>query len=114
MEYLEEMEFEEESDLSAEHSRRKGRRRISKARQRAHVRRLQEGLSIGGIKPSIYLKYDYEKKERTGRIHRASHSGGTKWMKRQSNRVIRKTPSGQLPRKGNGYRRRYDYWNIWI
>ena len=110
MDYTEETEFEEMTDPAEEHRQEKARRRISKARQRAHERRrYRKLLAIDGAY-NVWVKYDFYKQEYTGRIHRCTNSRKQKSLKRQSNKVIRKAPLNQLSGKGSVYRKKFDYW----
>lgn len=37
--------------------------------------------------------------------------GGTKkWLRRQSNKVIRNATFDEIPQRGNGYKKKYDLW----
>ena len=110
MEYWEKMEIEEEPDPAEEHRQKKAKRRISKARQRAHERRLYTQITNYGHRRTIRPGYDYYRKIDTGRVKRDSHSRKQKWLKRQSWKVIRKTPQEKLPSRGNGFRKQFDYW----
>lgn len=62
-------------------------------------------IEMGGFKPSLgYISDD-------GKHHLPRSSNTQQWLKRMSNKRVRKTP---LPHKGNGYRKAFDYWYIWF
>ena len=118
------IEFEENEiqdadlNLSVEHLLDKEKRVVSMERQKSRKRRLLNGLSQSGYKPSIGrgLKWDEELDEYiyTDRVKRQKNSKCQKGLKKISERTVRHLPFEALPPKGNHYRKVFDYWWIWI
>jgi len=115
-------DFESEIDyeeLCKEHlniKRKKSNRRNN--RKHKTKRLCSQLINHGNWKPSIWADGDWnpktQKYEYSGRVKRAKHSNQQKWMKRYSNRVIRRNPENMISQKGNYYKKQFDYWWTWL
>lgn len=97
------------------HSRRTGRRYRRKKGQEKADRRLAI-VQLSGYAPHRgYVDWEFEGKTllHTGKyIKYPKNSKCQRWLKRVSNKKVRTCP--YLPKKGNGYRRFFDYrWALY-
>ena len=114
-------EKDPDADLSKEHCLKKAERSRSMMRQqnRRH-HQLQELQHAGSkhTKPSIYADIVWSNDEGryvyNGRVGRQKHSHNQKFLKRYSNKVIRRTPHSKVSLNGNYNRKLFDYWWIWL
>ena len=108
-----------DSNLSEEHFQNKKKRKVSMERQKVHKERLLSSLSHNYYcKPSIWrdFRWDEEcgKYVETNRVKRNKNSKTQKWLKKASERTVRHLPLDAIARKGNRYRKAFDYWWTWI
>lgn len=116
------MEYEEifedyDIDPFEVHLLEKEKRFKSMERQKCHKQRLTyEIRHSAGYKPSIGLVGEWKENEYIdeGRVWRGNRSSAQKKMKKITHHRVRKLPTDSLPRKGNRYRRVYDYWWKWF
>ena len=108
---------EEENELSEitladEQRRMKNRHRLHRIRNVRKNDRLLRIINFGRYAPHIgYIDWGFEGKTllHSGKyIKYPRNSRLQKWMKRKTSRRIRACPD--MPRKGNFYRRLFDYW----
>lgn len=94
------------------HTDNKEKRAKRLERKRCHELHLTEQIRKRGYyKPSIFVVYKANKDMWITK--RASNSKCQKYLKRATNRRIRKMPNELLPIKGGQYKKAFDYWWEW-
>lgn len=119
MRHEEQVIREDDTDLYEEYLRRKEMRLFRRERNKLQIERLYRKLvNSGGYKPSIGLHYEWDaiKKEYipTKRIRYGKSSRCQQWLKKISSHKARRLSLEQLTRKGNHYRKVFDYYWEWF
>ena len=101
----------EKSEKEPSHPRRTGRRYRRRKRREKSNRRLAI-VQLSGYAPHRgYMDCDFQGRTllHTGKyIKYPKNSKCQRWLKRVSGKKVRACPN--LPKKGNGYRKVFDYW----
>lgn len=120
---IEENENEPEDFCLAAEEHLKKKRKVARSRelQKRHRDRLYRELAESYkryYKPSIWIgcRWDEESGDYVPslRVMRGKNSRCQQTLKRISRRTIRNLGLEDLPKKGNGYRKVYDYWWKWL
>ena len=119
VEYEKEWIGDVDADLSKEHLRKKENRAVKMGQQERHRKRLREGLLCSGsYKPSIWVdgdwNEDFSEYVYSDKIMRGKNSRLQQGLKRIAEHVVRNLPLEALPRKGNAYKKAFDYYWEWV
>ncbi|MCF0151646.1 MAG: hypothetical protein HUJ80_09590 [Firmicutes bacterium] len=92
-------------------------RRMQKRNRKKHLVYMLSHKS-SYLRPSIYVPVEYDAELddyfHIDRVKRARDSYAQRFLKRVSARKVRKLGYDELPMKGNGYRKAFDYWWTWL